>query len=166
MVMDYTAGCDAEGRLTAMRVRIRGDTGAYTSLGGPVMQRACTHATGSYRVPNVDIEGTNVYTNNPPSGAFRGFGVTQSAFAVECTLNFLAEKVGISYWDIRDCNVVEPGDVLGNGQIAAQNTVFSIMVLASFGCSSRNVLRASATALSTIPFTSSLPSLVLVCPSN
>ena len=122
MVMDYTAGCDAEGRLTAMRVRIRGDTGAYTSLGGPVMQRACTHATGPYRVPNVDIEGTNVYTNNPPSGAFRGFGVTQSAFAVECTLNLLAEKAGISYWDIRDRNVVEPGDVLGNGQIAAQNT--------------------------------------------
>ena len=103
-------------------LRIRGDTGAYTSLGGPVMQRACTHATGPYRVPNVDIEGTNVYTNNPPSGAFRGFGVTQSAFAVECTLNLLAEKAGISYWDIRDRNVVEPGDVLGNGQIAAQNT--------------------------------------------
>lgn len=122
MFMDYTAGCDAEGRITAMRIRIRGDTGAYTSLGGPVMQRACTHATGPYRVPNVDIEGTNVYTNNPPSGAFRGFGVTQSAFAVESTLNLLAEKAGLSYWEIRDRNVVEPGDVLGNGQIAAPNT--------------------------------------------
>ena len=61
-------------------------------------------ATGPYRVPNVDIEGTNVYTNNPPSGAFRGFGVTQSAFAVECTLNLLAEKAGISYWEFFEQN--------------------------------------------------------------
>ncbi|MDR3265292.1 MAG: selenium-dependent xanthine dehydrogenase [Synergistaceae bacterium] len=122
MFMDYTVGCDAEGRITAMRIRIRADTGAYTSLGGPVLQRACTHATGPYRVPSVDIEGTGVYTNNPPSGAFRGFGVAQSAFAVESTLNLLAEKVGISYWEIRDRNAVEPGDVLGNGQIAQENT--------------------------------------------
>ncbi len=122
MFMDYTVGCDSEGRITAMRIRIKGDTGAYTSLGGPVMQRACTHATGPYKVPNVDIDGRNIYTNNPPSGAFRGFGVTQSAFAVELTLNLLAEKVGISYWDIRDRNVAEPGDVLGNGQIAGKDT--------------------------------------------
>ncbi len=122
MFMDYAVGCDAEGRITAMHIRICADTGAYTSLGGPVLQRACTHATGPYRVPNVDIEGTGVYTNNPPSGAFRGFGVTQSAFAVESSLNLLADKVGISYWEIRDRNAVEPGDVLGNGQIAAEDT--------------------------------------------
>lgn len=118
MDMEYTVGADAEGHITAMRIRIKADTGAYASLGGPVLQRACTHATGPYRAPNVDIEGIGVFTNNPPSGAFRGFGVTQSAFAVEQMMNLLAEAVGVSYWEIRDRNVVEPGDMLGNGQIA------------------------------------------------
>jgi len=122
MEMDYTLGADAEGRLTAFRIRIKADTGAYASLGGPVLQRACTHATGPYRVPNVDIEGVGAFTNNPPSGAFRGFGVTQSAFAVEQMMNLLAEAVGVSYWEIRDRNAIEPGDVMGNGQIADPDT--------------------------------------------
>ncbi|MDR1979398.1 MAG: selenium-dependent xanthine dehydrogenase [Synergistaceae bacterium] len=131
MFMDYTTGCDAEGRITAQRVRIRTDTGAYSSLGGPVLQRACTHATGPYRVGSVDIEGIGVYTNNPPAGAFRGFGVTQSAFAVECQMNLLAEKTGLSYWEIRYRNVVEPGDVLGNGQIVPPNTSIKETLLAA-----------------------------------
>lgn len=122
MYLDYTMGCDGEGHITAARIRIKADTGAYASLGGPVLQRACTHATGPYRIPNVDIEGVGAFTNNPPSGAFRGFGVTQSAFAVEQMVNLLAEAVGISYWEIRDRNVIVPGDVMGNGQIAAKNT--------------------------------------------
>lgn len=122
MEMTYTMGCDEEGHITAARIRIEADTGAYSSLGGPVLQRACTHATGPYRIPNVDIEGVGAFTNNPPSGAFRGFGVTQSAFAVEQMLNLLAERTGISYWEIRDRNVLLPGDVMGNGQIAAPNT--------------------------------------------
>ena len=66
----------------------------------------------------MEIKGTAVYTNNPPGGAFRGFGVTQSVFGSECNLNILAEKVGISPWEIRFKNAVEPGDVLPNGQIA------------------------------------------------
>ncbi|WP_281745004.1 selenium-dependent xanthine dehydrogenase [Thermanaerovibrio acidaminovorans] len=118
MTIEITSGCDEEGRLTAHRIRITSDTGAYSSLGGPVLQRACTHAGGPYKVPNIDIEGVGVYTNNPPCGAFRGFGVTQSAFAVEGNLNLLAEKVGISYWEIRWRNAIEPGDVMSNGQIA------------------------------------------------
>jgi CO/xanthine dehydrogenase Mo-binding subunit len=131
MFMDYKTGCDAEGRLTAQRIRIRGDTGAYSSLGGPVLQRACTHATGPYKVPNVDVEGVGVYTNNPPAGAFRGFGVTQSAFAVESQMNLLAEKTGLSYWEIRYRNAVEPGDVLGNGQIVPANTSLKETLLAA-----------------------------------
>jgi selenium-dependent xanthine dehydrogenase len=131
MFMDYTTGCDAEGRLTAQRIRIRSDTGAYSSLGGPVLQRACTHATGPYKVPNVDVEGLGVYTNNPPAGAFRGFGVTQSAFAVECQMNLLAVKTGLSYWEIRYRNAVEPGDVLGNGQIVPPNTAMKRTLLAA-----------------------------------
>jgi selenium-dependent xanthine dehydrogenase len=118
MTIDIESGCDAEGRLTAQRIRIVSDTGAYTSLGGPVLQRACTHAAGPYRTPNVDIEGVGVYTNNVPCGAFRGFGVTQSAFALESNLNLLAEAAGIDYWEIRRRNVVVPGDEMSNGQIA------------------------------------------------
>ena len=122
MDMEYTLGADLEGRITAIRIRIKADTGAYSSLGGPVLQRACTHATGPYRIPNVDIEGVGAFTNNPPSGAFRGFGVTQSAFAVEQMMNLLAEAVGVSYWEIRARNVIVAGDVMGNGQIASPDT--------------------------------------------
>ncbi len=122
MEMTITTGCDHEGHLTIFVADIVSDTGAYASLGGPVLQRACTHAAGPYRCKNIDIKGTAVYTNNPPAGAFRGFGVTQSVFGAECNLNLLAEKVGISSWEIRHRNVVEPGDELPNGQIADAGT--------------------------------------------
>lgn len=120
--MEFTTGCDKEGHLTAMMAKVVTDTGAYASLGGPVLQRLCTHAAGPYNYQNIDIEGTAVYTNNPPAGAFRGFGVTQSCFATECNLNLLAERVGISPWEIRYINAVRPGDELPNGQIAATGT--------------------------------------------
>ena len=98
------------------------DTGAFASLGGPVLQRACTHAAGPYHYQDIDIEGRAYYTNNPPCGAFRGFGVTQSCFAAECNLNLLAEKVGISPFEIRWRNAIRPGQYLPNGQIADDST--------------------------------------------
>ncbi|ERK29034.1 selenium-dependent xanthine dehydrogenase [Clostridium intestinale] len=122
MEMEFTTACDENGILTAMKAVVISDTGAYASLGGPVLQRACTHAAGPYNYHNVDIIGTAVYTNNPPGGAFRGFGVTQTAFATECNLNQLAEMVGISPWEIRYRNAIEPGQVLPNGQIADEGT--------------------------------------------
>lgn len=122
MEMEFTTACDENGILTAMKAVVISDTGAYASLGGPVLQRACTHAAGPYNYHNVDIIGTAVYTNNPPGGAFRGFGVTQTAFATECNLNQLAEMVGISPWEIRYKNAIEPGQVLPNGQIADEGT--------------------------------------------
>ncbi|MGD9569224.1 MAG: selenium-dependent xanthine dehydrogenase [Sedimentibacter sp.] len=115
-------GCDGNGILKGMQARITSDTGAYGSLGGPVLQRACTHAGGPYNYQNVDIEGNAYYTNNPPAGAFRGFGVTQSAFAIECLINQLAEKVGISGWEMRYKNAIRPGQSLPNGQIADDGT--------------------------------------------
>lgn len=130
MEMDFTAGCDAEGNLTAMKAVIYADTGAYASLGGPVLQRACTHAAGPYKYQDIDIEGTAVYTNNPPSGAFRGFGVCQTAFAIESSINVLAKKVGISPWQIRYQNAVEPGDVLPNGQLVTSNAALKESLLA------------------------------------
>ncbi|MDO5410815.1 MAG: selenium-dependent xanthine dehydrogenase [Lachnospiraceae bacterium] len=120
--IDMTTACDENGRLTAMKCVAVADTGAYASLGGPVLQRACTHAAGPYNYQVIDIDGTAVYTNNPPAGAFRGFGVTQTCFATECNLNLLAEMVGISPWEIRYRNAIRPGQVLPNGQIADPST--------------------------------------------
>ena len=114
--MEYTAGCDEEGRLLAVRARIVGDTGAYASVGDKVLERAAGHACGAYRVPNVDVEARAVYTNNPPCGAMRGFGVSQTNFAVEGILDLLAEEVGIDAWEIRWRNVLREGDRTGTGQ--------------------------------------------------
>ena len=122
MKMEMTTGCDKDGKLTAMRLRLVADTGAYASLGGPVLQRACTHAAGPYNYQDIDIIGTAVYTNNVPSGAFRGFGVVQTMFATECNLNQLAKKVGIDEYEIRYRNALRPGQVLPNGQIADEGT--------------------------------------------
>jgi len=130
MDMDYTVACDENGKITAVRARIVADTGAYASLGGPVLQRACTHAAGPYQIDNVDIEGRAVYTNNIPSGAFRGFGVAQTCFAMESSLNLLAAQVGISPWEIRFRNAIEPGGVLSNGQIADEGTALKETLLA------------------------------------
>ena len=130
MEMEYTTACDEHGKVTAVRARIVADTGAYASLGGPVLQRACTHAAGPYQIENVDIEGRAVYTNNIPSGAFRGFGVTQTCFAMESNLNLLAKLVGISPWEIRFRNAIEPGGVLSNGQIADEGTALKETLLA------------------------------------
>ncbi len=122
MKMELTTGCDKSGRLTAMRLRLIADTGAYASLGGPVLQRACTHAAGPYNYQNIDIIGKSIYTNNVPSGAFRGFGVTQTMFATECNINMLAERVGIDPYEIRILNAIRPGQSLPNGQIADEGT--------------------------------------------
>lgn len=122
MSMDFTTACDEKGYLTAMKAVIISDTGAYASLGGPVLQRACTHAAGPYNYQVIDIDGKAIYTNNPPAGAFRGFGVTQTCFATECNLNLLAEMVGISPWEIRYRNAIRPGQALPNGQIADKST--------------------------------------------
>lgn len=130
MEMTVTTACNEQGEITAFRAKIVSDTGAYASLGGPVLQRACTHATGPYRCANVEIEGTAVYTNNPPGGAFRGFGVTQSVFASEANLNQLAQMLGISPWEIRYNNAVNPGDTLPNGQIADEGTAIKETLLA------------------------------------
>ncbi|MPM41692.1 hypothetical protein SDC9_88348 [bioreactor metagenome] len=121
MEMDFTTACDENGILTAMKAEIIADTGAYASLGGPVLQRACTHAAGPYNYQDIDILGLAVYTNNPPAGAFRGFGVSQSCFATECNLNALARLVGISPWEIRYRNAIRPGQSLPNGQLAGDD---------------------------------------------
>ena len=126
----FTVGCDENGILTALDCDIDFDTGAYASLCGPVLERACTHSVGPYNYHNTDIRGHGYYTNNPPAGAFRGFGVCQSQFALESLLNVLAEKAGISPWEIRYRNAIEPGLELPNGQIADVSTALKETLVA------------------------------------
>ncbi len=120
--MDMTMGCDEDGNILGVKAVVKSDTGAFASLGGPVLERACTHAAGPYHYQNFEIEGTAYYTNNPPAGAFRGFGVTQTCFATETLLNMMADKVGISPWEIRYRNAIRPNEVLPNGQIVDNST--------------------------------------------
>ena len=120
--MDFTMGCDENGIIQGVKASVTSDTGAFASLGGPVLERACTHAAGPYAYENFEIEGRAYYTNNPPAGAFRGFGVTQTCFATESLLNEMAELVGISPWEIRYRNAIRPGGVLPNGQIVGAET--------------------------------------------
>lgn len=117
ITMTYTVGCDAEGRLTAARIDLLGDSGAYASVGGKVLERAAGHACGPYRIPALDIEAVAAYTNNPPCGAMRGFGVNQTSFAVEGCVDLLAKKVGIDGWEMRWRNAVRTGDVFSSGQV-------------------------------------------------
>ena len=115
--MAYRAGCDDEGRLTGLRIRMIGDSGPYASVGMKVLERAAGHASGPYVVPTIDVEATAVRTNSPVCGAFRGFGANQAQFAMEGVMDRLAERVGISGWEIRSRNVISPGAVWGPGQI-------------------------------------------------
>ncbi len=115
--LEYWAGCDDEGRLTAVRVRAVGDSGAYASVGMKVLERAAGHATGPYHVPAVDVESIAARTNNLVCGAFRGFGANQAQFAMDGVIDRLAAAVGISGWEIRKRNVIRPGALWGPGQV-------------------------------------------------
>jgi aldehyde oxidoreductase len=115
--IDAEIGCDADGLLTALRVRMVGDSGPYASVGMKVLERAAGHASGPYHLPTIDVEAIAARTNNSVCGAFRGFGANQAQFAMEGLLDRLAELVGISGWEIRSRNVIVPGAEWGPGQI-------------------------------------------------
>ena len=117
ITMQYRMGCDAAGKLTAVDACLVGDSGAYASVGGKVLERAAGHACGAYAVPNVRIEAVAAYTNNPPCGAMRGFGANQATFAVEGCMDLLAEKTGLDRWEIRWRNALEVGSVFCTGQV-------------------------------------------------
>ncbi|MCX6269823.1 MAG: selenium-dependent xanthine dehydrogenase [Bacteroidetes bacterium] len=114
--MDISLGCDAKGMLTALKLRAVGDSGAYASVGTKVMERVAGHATGGYYVPVVDIESKTVYTNNIPSGAMRGFGVNQAAFALESCIDELCAKGGFDRWQFRYDNALVDGLKTAAGQ--------------------------------------------------
>ncbi len=122
MKVTITMGCTHDGYIQGVKAEVIADTGAYASLGGPVLERACTHAAGPYHYENFEITGRAYYTNNPPAGAFRGFGVTQTCYAIEMTLTKMAHDLGLSPWEIRYRNAIRPGQTLPNGQIAPPST--------------------------------------------
>ena len=109
-------GFKKDGTLVAAQTELYGDTGAYASLGTKVMGRATTHSTGPYIVPNVKIDCYAMYTNNPPSGAFRGFGALQAAFAIECMMDQVAEKLAINPVELRRMNALRPDSYTNTGQ--------------------------------------------------
>lgn len=115
--MEYTIGCDADGMLTFCKGRFVGDTGAYASVGMKVLERSAGHATGAYNFPVTDIESTAVYTNNLPCGAMRGFGVNQTAFALESCIDDLCEQGGFDRWQFRYQNALDDGDMTATGQV-------------------------------------------------
>lgn len=115
--MDYSIGCDEDGKLIFCKGRFLGDTGAYASVGMKVLERSAGHATGAYSFPVTDIESTAVYTNNLPCGAMRGFGVNQTAFALESLMDDLCEQGGFDRWQFRYDNALDIGDMTATGQI-------------------------------------------------
>ncbi len=128
--MRYAVGCDAEGHLTFVQADLLGDSGAYASVGMKVLERAAGHACGPYRVPNVQVESRAVSTNNPPCGAMRGFGVNQTAFAIEGCLDELAARVGLDGWEIRWRNALEVGDVFSTGQVLSKSVGIKATLMA------------------------------------
>lgn len=114
--MHYKTGVTADGKLCALWARIYGDTGAYASWGMNVLRKSAVHATGPYVIPNVDVEAMAVYTNNPYSGAMRGFGATQVPFAAESQMDILAEKLGMHPLKFRYMNSFDVGSITATGQ--------------------------------------------------
>lgn len=113
----YKSGADREGRICAVDVKIIGDTGAYASYGLAVVSRSAVHATGPYEVPNVHIESIFAYTNNPYSGAMRGFGVPQMAFAHESQMDLIAKALALDPVEIRRRNCLRVGSLTSTGQL-------------------------------------------------
>jgi selenium-dependent xanthine dehydrogenase len=120
-VIRIKTGAKRDGTLTAVQAELVGDAGAYASLSTKVLKRATTHATGPYDIPNAKVDCYAMYTNNPPSGAFRGFGVTQSAFAVESNMDILAHKLGMDPFELRRINALRVGGTTATGQVLRES---------------------------------------------
>jgi xanthine dehydrogenase molybdenum-binding subunit len=114
-------GAKKDGTLVAAKTELYGDTGAYASLGEKVLTRATTHSAGPYKIPHVHADCYAMYTNNPPAGAFRGFGVLQSAFAFETMMDNLAETLGMDRIELRRKNALRVGDETSTGQIMRES---------------------------------------------
>ena len=124
--MDIELGANENGKLTALKLRAVGDTGAYASVGMKVMERVAGHAAGGYFIPEIDIEAKTVYTNNIPSGAMRGFGANQVCFALESCIDDICYQAGFDRWKFRYDNALVDGLRTSTGQ-----KVFGVGIRAS-----------------------------------
>jgi len=115
-------GAKNDGQLTAVRTELYGDTGAYASLGEKVMGRATAHSSGPYEMPHMRADCYAMYTNNPPAGAFRGFGALQGQFAIENMMDRLAEALDIDPVELRRMNALQVGSTTNTGQILREST--------------------------------------------
>jgi putative selenate reductase molybdopterin-binding subunit len=110
MRVTVKAGADAGGKLTALQLDVLSNTGAYGNHAGPVLFHSCGESISVYNCPNKRVDGIAAYTNTVPAGAFRGYGLPQTLFAVEAAIDELAKSLGISPYEMRRRNVVKSGD--------------------------------------------------------
>ncbi|MCV7227201.1 molybdopterin-dependent oxidoreductase [Mycolicibacterium komossense] len=121
---DITIAADADGILTALGVDVLMDAGAYGNHSPGVMFHGCGESIAVYRCPNKRVDAQAVYTNNLPSGAFRGYGLGQVIWAVESAIDELAEQLGIDPFDMRRRNVVVPGDDFVDSHVLRDDLTF------------------------------------------
>ena len=112
MCVEVTLGARADGELTALRLRVLADTGAYGNHSAGVLFHSVNESLAVYRCPNKQVDAVSAYTNTVPSGAFRGYGLTQTIFAVESAMDELAHQLGIDPVALRRRNMIGPADAL------------------------------------------------------
>ena len=130
-IMDYRVGVDKNGMLLAVEAKLLSDAGAYTALSPRVIDQACIFACGPYEVPNLQIEGWAVFTNNVISSAFRGFGINQVAVAIESLLDEAARKLRIDPFDIRYKNALKAGSRTASGEILRHSVAMEETIIAA-----------------------------------
>jgi len=156
-IMDYVLGCDKNGLLTVLKAEIVSDSGAYASVGMKVVERGVGHAAGAYSIPNFEVTGVGVYTNNVPCGAMRGFGVNQTAFAVEVCIDELCSMGGFDRWKFRFDNVIKEGDSTSTGQVISDGAGLKETLLAVKDDFIKQNIRGSPAELKTLELETGCP---------
>jgi hypothetical protein len=129
MRVTVKAGADKDGKLTALQLDVLSNTGAYGNHAAPVLFHACGECLGVYNCANKKVDAVVAYTNTVPAGAFRGYGLPQSIFAVEAAIDELAKGLGISPFEMRRRNVVKPGDPM----LSPPGTGYDDVLYGSYG---------------------------------
>ena len=124
LYIEYKTGAKKDGTIQAVKVNIIGDTGPYISYGETVCLRVAIHSTGPYEIPNVHTDSRMFYTNNPVSGAMRGFGVPQLAFAHETQMDEIARAINMDPLDIRMKNGLRKGSLTATSQVLHHSVGF------------------------------------------
>lgn len=122
--VDVTVAADGDGVLTALAIDALADAGAYGNHSPGVMFHGCGESVAVYRSPNKRVDARSVYTNNLPSGAFRGYGLGQVMFAIESAMDQLADRLGIDPFDFRRRNVIVPGDSFVDSHVLDDDLTF------------------------------------------